>query len=107
MALFFRDQEKRSIILDTIASMTDTEDVIAAKAVIRKKTAPTMIPNVPMASNTFGRETNIRPGPFPIPSMPEKTYTAGMIIIPANIATTVSKISIWLIDFIRFTSFLT
>ena len=47
-----------------------------------------------LAAKTFGRETNIRLGPAPIPSVPENTNTAGMIMAPARNATPVSKISI-------------
>ena len=52
------------------------------------------MPAFPMAAKTFGRETNIRLGPAPIPSVPENTNTAGMIMAPARNATPVSKISI-------------
>ena len=55
-----------------------------------------------MASNTFGSDTNIRLGPeASMPSRPMKVYTAGMIITAARKATTVSKISIWLMDLLR------
>ena len=47
-----------------------------------------------MAAKTFGSDTNISPGPALMPSVPEKTYTAGTIIIPASSATPVSKNSI-------------
>ena len=47
-----------------------------------------------MAANTLGREMNIKLGPALIPSVPEKTKTAGMIMAPAKRATPVSKISI-------------
>ena len=47
-----------------------------------------------MALKTFGRETNIRPGPADMPSVPMKVKTAGTIIKPASSATIVSKISI-------------
>ena len=83
-----------SIIPETIASRTDTEDVTAAKVTIRKNKAPIKIPAVPIASKTFGSDTNISPGPADMPSIPMKVNTAGIIISPASIATNVSKNSI-------------
>ena len=82
------------MMLDTIASMTDTAEVTAAKITIKKKRIPTTGPAFPMAAKTLGRETNIKPGPALIPSFPIKVNTAGTIIKPARRATTVSKISI-------------
>ena len=84
-----------SIKLAVIASNIDTALVRAAKVTVRKKISPkTGPPTEPNESNTFGRATNISPGPALIPSVPINTYTAGMIIIPAKIAIEVSKISI-------------
>ena len=84
-----------SIKLATIASNIDTALVRAAKVTVRKKISPmARPPNGPKESNTFGRATNISPGPALIPSVPMKTYTAGIIIIPARMAIVVSKISI-------------
>lgn len=68
---------------------------------------PTKIPAVPIAANTFGSDMNIRLVPALIPSVPEKTNTAGIIIIPARMATPVSNTSIWLTDLLRSTSGLT
>ena len=65
-----------------------------AKIVVTKNRIPTTLPAFPIAANTFGREINIRLGPALIPSVPEKTNTAGMIIAPASRATPVSKTSI-------------
>ena len=59
-------------MLDTIASITDTEEVTAAKDTIRKNTVPTNTPAAPIALNTFGKDTNISPGPADIPSVPIK-----------------------------------
>ena len=74
--------------------MTDTQDVSAANPIIRKNAIAAGRPNTPIASNTFGSDMKIKLGPEAIPSFPRKTNTAGMIIIPARIATPVSKISI-------------
>ena len=52
--------------------MTDTDDVIAAKVTVTKNRIPIAIPTFPIAANTFGRDTNISPGPADIPSIPEK-----------------------------------
>ena len=54
----------------------------------------TILPKNPMDSNTLGKVINIRLGPEDIPSVPRKTKTAGIIIIPARKAIAVSKISI-------------
>ena len=75
-------------------SNTEMQDDSVAKIAVTKKRIPTNMPAFPMAAKTFGRETNIRLGPAPIPSVPENTYTAGMIMAPARNATPVSKISI-------------
>ena len=93
-ALFFLVRWNLSISPDTIASMTDTDDVIAANVTMMKNSAPMTVPTLPMALNTFGRDMNISPGPADIPSVPENTYTAGTIIRPARNATAVSNISI-------------
>ena len=89
-----RFQPNLSISDATIASIIDTDDVIAAKSTITKKTIPTTVPTAPIALNTFGNEINISPGPADIPSLPINTNTAGTIIRPASKATRVSKISI-------------
>ena len=81
-------------MLDTIDSMTDTEDVTAAKDTIRKKIVPMTGPAAPIASKIFGNDTNISPGPADIPSVPMNVYTAGTIIRPASRATAVSNHSI-------------
>ena len=48
--LFFLEYPSLSTKLDTIASITDTEDVIAAKDTMIKKTAPIIPPTAPIAS---------------------------------------------------------
>ena len=78
----------------TRVSITDTQEVRAAKPIIRKKAMAMILPIAPMDANTFGSEIKIRLGPEAIPSVPRNTNTAGMIIIPARNATPVSKISI-------------
>ena len=87
--------------------MTETQDVSAAKPIIRKNATATGRPRTPMASKTLGSEIKIRLGPEAMPSVPRNTNTAGMIIIPARKATPVSKISIWLVALFRLTSFFT
>ena len=77
-----------------IDSSTDIQEDKVAKIAVTKNRIPTKVPAFPIAENTFGREINIRLGPAPIPSVPENTYTAGMIMAPARKATPVSKISI-------------
>ena len=77
-----------------IDSSTEIQEDKVAKIAVTKNRIPTKVPAFPIAENTFGREINIRLGPAPIPSVPEKTYTAGMIMAPARKATPVSKISI-------------
>ncbi len=94
-----------SMMLDTMASSTETAEVTAAKNTITKNKVPMTFPAKPIARNTFGRDTNISPGPADIPSVPMNVNTAGTINMPASNATSVSKISIWLMDFIRFVSF--
>ena len=86
--------------------MTETQEVSAAKPIIRKNAIATGRLKMPMASNTFGSEIKIRLGPEVIPSVPRNTNTAG-IIIPARKATPVSKITIWFVALFRLTSFLT
>ena len=88
----------------TMDSNTEMQDDSVAKIAVTKKRIPTKMPALPMAANTFGNETNIRLGPAPMPSVPENTYTAGMIIAPARNATPVSKISIWLTALFKLTS---
>ena len=80
--------------LAVIDSSTEIQDVRVAKIVVTKNKRPTKVPAFPMAANTLGREMNIKLGPALIPSVPEKTKTAGMIMAPAKRATPVSKISI-------------
>ena len=87
--------------------MTETQEVNAAKPIIRKNAIATGRPKMPIASNTFGSEIKIRLGPEAMPSVPRNTNTAGMIIIPARKATPVSKFSIWFVALFRLTSFLT
>ena len=77
-----------------IDSSTEIQEDKVAKIAVTKNRIPTKAPAFPIAENTFGREINIRLGPAPIPSVPENTYTAGMIMAPARKATPVSKISI-------------
>ena len=79
----------------------------AANATIMKNISPTISPAIPISLNTFGSDINISPGPADMPSRPINTYTAGIIIRPARNATSVSKISIWLIEPMSFDSFLT
>ena len=81
--------------------MTDTALVNAANNTIAKNRQPITFPTLPIWANTFGSDTNIKLGPCAIPSVPENTYTAGMIITPARNATTVSKISICPTDLFR------
>ena len=88
----------------TSVSITDTHEVSAAKPSIKKNAIPTKRPAAPIEANTFGSERNVRLGPEVIPSVPRKTNTAGMIIRPDKKATPVSKISIWLMDLLKFTS---
>ena len=79
------------------AAMFDEEEmqeVSVAKMAVTKNRMPTKVPALPIAANTLGSETNIRLGPALMPSVPENTYTAGMIMAPASRATPVSKISI-------------
>ena len=91
--------------LDTTASKIEIALVIAANNTMAKNKAPITFPTAPICAKTLGRETNIRLGPdASIPSRPIKENTAGIIITPAKIATPVSKISIWLMDFTRFAS---
>ena len=85
-------------------SSTEMQEVRAAKAARRKNSSPTILPGKPMRENTLGREMNIRPGPADMPSTPENTYTAGMIITPASRATPVSITSIMDTDFPKSTS---
>ena len=101
-ALFFLSSLNLSIILATMASMTDTEDDTAANITIKKNSMPTAMPILPIWLNTLGKEINISHGPALIPSVPANTNTAGTIISPARIATRVSKNSIWLIDLFMF-----
>ena len=54
-------------------SSTEMQEVSVAKIAVRKNNAPTNVPAFPIASKTFGSETNIRLGPAPMPSTPEKT----------------------------------
>ena len=80
--------------LAVMDSSTEMQEVRVAKMAVTKNRMPTNTPALPMALNTLGSETNIRLGPVLMPSVPEKTYTAGMIMAPASRATPVSKISI-------------
>ena len=105
--IFFLEVWKISMQLATRVSIIDTEEVRAANKTIRKKTSPRIPPAAPIASKTFGSETNIRLGPEAIPSVPKKTNTEGMIINPAKKATIVSKISIWLKERLKSISFFT
>ena len=98
------DNLKRSIREDTIASITDTELVTAVNNTNIKNANPIILPPA-ICAKIFGRETNISPGPFAVsPASPENAYTIGITKNPANKATTVSKISIWLTLFVRLTS---
>ena len=93
-----------SIIIDAIASMTETELVSAAKNTRAKNNTPIILPAA-ICPNTLGSVTNIRPAPLAcVPASPLNIYTAGTTIIPARSAIAVSNISIWLTDFTRLTS---
>ena len=72
-----------------------------------KNAMPMIVPAIPMLSNTFGKVTNIRPGPLPKAeaSPPEKANTAGIIISPAIKAIPVSNNSICLTAVSIWTSF--
>ena len=63
-----------------IDSSTDIQEDKVAKIAVTKNRTPTNIPALPIAENTFGKDTNIRLGPAPMPSVPENTYTEGMIM---------------------------
>ena len=80
--------------LAVMDSSTEMQEVRVAKIAVTKNRMPTKVPALPIAANTLGSETNIRLGPALMPSVPENTYTAGMIMAPASRATPVSKISI-------------
>ena len=80
------------------------QEVSVAKIAEMKNSTPTTVPAGPIASNTLGKDTNIRLGPTPMPSVPENTNTAGMIITPASSATPVSKNSTCETDLLRSTS---
>ena len=69
---FLRFQLNLSIRLETMASSRETEEVRAAKATVTKKMIPTIWPAIPIASNTLGREMNMRLGPADMPSVPMK-----------------------------------
>ena len=71
------------------------EEVSAAKNTIMKNAAPINEP-AGIELKTFGRVTNISPGPAlrAEASPPEKANTAGITIRPARNATLVSNISI-------------
>ena len=86
-----------SINMETTVSISEIEDVSAAKSTRTKKTVPIMLPPA-MLSKTLGRVTNIRPGPLPkaLSSPPENEKTAGITIRPAKNAIPVSKSSICL-----------
>lgn len=70
--------------LAVMDSSTEMQEVRVAKMAVTKNRMPTNTPALPMALNTLGSETNIRLGPALMPSVPEKTYTAGMIMAPAS-----------------------
>ena len=91
---FLRRQPNLSITPATQASKMLTALVRAANVTRTKKARPSSSPTKPSKTNTLGRLTNISPGPADIPSVPLNTYTAGIIIRPANRAITVSNISI-------------
>ena len=102
--VFLRPVWKISMQLAAMDSSTEMQEVRVAKIAVTKNRMPTNTPAAPMAANTLGSETNIRLGPALMPSVPENTYTAGMIMAPASRATPVSKISIWFTALFRFTS---
>ena len=89
-----RFQPSSSSKVDTALSVSAMELVTAANSTSRKNRMPTSVP-MPMLSNTLGMVTNISFGPAfsVVGSPPEKANTAGMIISPAMMAMTVSKIS--------------
>ena len=103
----WRDLWNSSMQLATSVSIMEIQEVRAANATMMKNTRPIRAPARPMELKTFGRDTNIRLGPDAMPSVPENTNTAGMIISPARNATPVSKNSIWLKERFRLTSFFT
>ena len=71
--VFFRPVWKISIQFATMDSSTEMQEDNVAKIAVTKNRIPTNIPAFPIAENTFGKETNIRLGPAPIPSVPENT----------------------------------
>ena len=95
-----------SIKIETIVSISEIEEVNAAKKTSRKKMAPRISP-IGILLNTFGRVMNIREGPaFKFSKFPsEKMKTEGTIIRPAKNAKPVSKNSICLTEVSRFVSF--
>ena len=62
-----------SIKLETMASIIEMEEVMAANVTIIKNNPPINEPTGPIAEKTLGSDTNISPGPAPIPSVPIKT----------------------------------
>ena len=90
-----RGQWKKSIRLETTASIREIAEVTAAKNTRIKKIEPNMFPRG-ILLNTFGKVINISPGPaFSLEvSPPENAKTAGTIMSPAKNAIPVSKISI-------------
>ena len=83
-----------SQIVETAASVSAMELVSAANSTSVKNRTPMMRP-IPMLAKILGIVMNMREGPAPScsGSPPENANTAGMIIMPAKIATPVSKIS--------------
>lgn len=84
-----------SLIMDTTVSISETDDVKAAKKTRAKNTVAITCPPA-MPSKTLGNVINISPGPaLRLSTPPPNVNTAGIIISPAKKAIPVSKISIW------------
>ena len=92
--------------MDTTVSMSEIDEVSAAKKTRMKNSVPTNPPKG-IDSNTRGRVMNMSPGPALIllGSPPLNATTAGIIIRPASKAIPVSKISIWRTLFSMLSSF--
>ena len=89
-----RLQPSSSWNVETALSVSAMELVTAANNTSKKNSTPTAPPS-PMLANTFGIVINISAGPAckVSGSPPENANTAGMIISPAMMAMSVSKIS--------------
>ena len=84
----------RSDKIDTIVSIIEIDDVIAANKTNTKKRVPIKFP-IGICENRYGIVSNIKPGPALIPwAFPLIAYIVGITIIPAKKAMPVSKNSI-------------